>query len=109
MSETARVATFSAASLARKLDLGGTFRACDPAETFARLRPILPKVGITRVADVTGLDRIGIPVAMSVPALDRFRYRGTRKSEMADLGEGPLKFTKGGSHESRKSKREKQG
>ena len=51
---------------ARKLDLGGTFRAAEPAETLARVRPILPKVGITRVADVTGLDRIGIPVAMCV-------------------------------------------
>jgi ribosomal protein S12 methylthiotransferase accessory factor len=51
---------------ARKIDLGGTFRACDPAATLARLRPVLPRVGITRVADVTGLDRIGIPVAMCV-------------------------------------------
>lgn len=31
-------------------------------ETLARLRPLLPRFGITRVADVTGLDRIGIPV-----------------------------------------------
>jgi len=31
-------------------------------ETLGRLRPLLPRFGITRVADVTGLDRIGIPV-----------------------------------------------
>lgn len=49
-----------------KRDLGGTVRACDAAETLARISPILPTVGITRVADVTGLDRIGIPVAMCV-------------------------------------------
>ncbi len=53
-------------SAARKLDLGGTYRACDPGETWARIEPLLPAFGITRVADVTGLDRIGIPVAMSV-------------------------------------------
>jgi len=35
-----------------------------PAETVARAGPLLPVFGITRVADVTGLDRIGIPVVM---------------------------------------------
>ena len=49
-----------------KRDLGGTFRVCDPAETLTRVRPLFPALGITRVADVTGLDRIGIPVAMCV-------------------------------------------
>jgi ribosomal protein S12 methylthiotransferase accessory factor len=37
-------------------------RECDPEETFDRMRPHLARVGITRLADVTGLDRIGIPV-----------------------------------------------
>ncbi len=37
-----------------------------PAQTLARLLPKLRSAGITRVADITGLDRIGIPVAMSV-------------------------------------------
>jgi ribosomal protein S12 methylthiotransferase accessory factor len=32
--------------------------------TLERLRPLLPRLGITRVAVVTGLDRIGIPVVM---------------------------------------------
>src|SRR5262249_20162679 len=32
--------------------------------TVARLRPLLPVLGITRVANVTGLDRIGVPVVM---------------------------------------------
>jgi ribosomal protein S12 methylthiotransferase accessory factor len=53
-------------SALRKLDLGGTFRACDPAATWAHIEPLLPVFGITRVADITGLDRIGIPVAMCV-------------------------------------------
>ncbi len=49
-----------------KLDLGGTFRARDAASTLAWLRPLLPRFGITRVANVTGLDRIGIPVWMCI-------------------------------------------
>lgn len=42
----------------------GTHRTCAPQETLARLRPLLPAMGITRVANVTGLDRTGIPVVM---------------------------------------------
>ena len=42
----------------------GTHRTVSPAETVARIRPVLRDMGITRVANVTGLDRIGIPVVM---------------------------------------------
>src|SRR5947209_9745751 len=42
----------------------GAHRLVPPEETVARLRPFLPAMGITRVANVTGLDRIGIPVVM---------------------------------------------
>jgi ribosomal protein S12 methylthiotransferase accessory factor len=42
----------------------GTHRTCTPQETLARLRPLLPAMGITRIANVTGLDRTGIPVVM---------------------------------------------
>ena len=41
-----------------------THRICGPAETVARLRPLFPQFGITRVANLTGLDRIGLPVVM---------------------------------------------
>jgi YcaO-like protein with predicted kinase domain len=44
----------------------GTHRTVPPAETLARLKPLLPRMGITRLANVTGLDTIGIPVVMSV-------------------------------------------
>ncbi len=44
----------------------GTHRAVSPAETVARVTPFLEQMGITRVANVTGLDRIGIPVVMVV-------------------------------------------
>ena len=40
----------------------GTHRNSKPHETLARLEPLLTPMGITRVANVTGLDRIGIPV-----------------------------------------------
>ncbi|HEY2743107.1 MAG TPA: YcaO-like family protein [Polyangia bacterium] len=46
--------------------LDGTHRAVAPEETWDRVAPLLPRFGITRVANVTGLDRIGIPVVMVV-------------------------------------------
>ena len=41
----------------------GTHRLAPPAATLARLRNLTPAMGITRVANITGLDRIGIPTA----------------------------------------------
>ena len=52
--------------VARKGHIAGTHRTVPPAETLARLKPLLPRMGITRLANVTGLDTIGIPVVMSV-------------------------------------------
>lgn len=40
----------------------GTHRTASPAETWSKIEPLLRPAGITRVADVTGLDRAGIPV-----------------------------------------------
>lgn len=40
----------------------GTHRIVSPAETIERVRRFFPALGITRVADITGLDVIGIPV-----------------------------------------------
>ena len=42
----------------------GTHRAQNPGATLLRLKPLLPVMGISRVANVTGLDRLGIPVVM---------------------------------------------
>jgi YcaO-like protein with predicted kinase domain len=42
----------------------GTHRTVDPAATLARVQPYLARMGITRIANVTGLDRIGVPVVM---------------------------------------------
>jgi YcaO-like protein with predicted kinase domain len=44
----------------------GTHRTCSPAETVAAVRPLMAGLGITRVADVTGLDCVGLPVFMAV-------------------------------------------
>ncbi|MDC0713181.1 YcaO-like family protein [Stigmatella sp. ncwal1] len=41
-----------------------SYRSVPPEETVARLRPLLPVLGITRVANVTGLDVVGVPVVM---------------------------------------------
>jgi YcaO-like protein with predicted kinase domain len=44
----------------------GTHRLVSPQETLERVRPFMASMGITRIADVTGLDCIGIPVVMVV-------------------------------------------
>ena len=44
----------------------GTRRAVPPAETLRRIRPLLPRAGITRLADITGLDWIGMPVYQAI-------------------------------------------
>jgi ribosomal protein S12 methylthiotransferase accessory factor len=49
---------------AQKVYLRGTHRLVSPVETLARAAPLMRAAGITRVADVTGLDSIGIPVVM---------------------------------------------
>ena len=41
-----------------------THRLCDPVQTMQRVRPHLAGMGITRVANLTGLDRIGLPTVM---------------------------------------------
>jgi ribosomal protein S12 methylthiotransferase accessory factor len=42
----------------------GTHRTLDPGATVAALQPWLRPAGITRVANITGLDVIGIPVVL---------------------------------------------
>lgn len=55
--------------MARLTTFPGTRRTRDPAETLERVTRRLGDYGITRLADVTGLDVIGIPVVMSVRPL----------------------------------------
>jgi ribosomal protein S12 methylthiotransferase accessory factor len=44
----------------------GTHRTTAPEETLARVAPAAQQIGITRLGNVTGLDRIGIPVTVAV-------------------------------------------
>ena len=51
-------------AVADKLHVDGTHRTMAPWRTLERLRPVLAQVGVTRVAVITGLDDVGIPVVM---------------------------------------------
>jgi len=44
----------------------GTERIRPPADTLAANRRFMPMMGITRLATITGLDRIGLPVVIAV-------------------------------------------
>lgn len=50
----------------KKTYLKGTHRLVAPAITWERLMPKLGQLGITRVADITGMDHIGIPVFQAI-------------------------------------------
>ena len=50
--------------LAEKGFRAGTHRLVAPEATVLRVRPLMEFMGITRIADVTGLDDIGVPVVM---------------------------------------------
>jgi ribosomal protein S12 methylthiotransferase accessory factor len=53
----------------RRIALPGTYRIRAPQQTLLTITPVLNDFGITRLADVTGLDVIGIPVVMAVRPL----------------------------------------
>lgn len=44
----------------------GTHRLVAPERTLERMRPLMPVMGVTRLANLTGLDLLGIPVVMAV-------------------------------------------
>ena len=50
----------------RKAYYGGTHRVLPPEVTLARIEPHLSTIGVTRCADVTGLDLLGIPVFCAI-------------------------------------------
>ncbi len=58
----------------------GPHRSAAPETTLARLRPLLPALGITRIAVLTGLDVVGIPVAAA--------YRPNSRSIAVHQGKG---------------------
>ncbi len=58
----------------------GTHRTAQPEETLRRLDTLRIDLGITRISDVTGMDRIGLPTAMAV--------RPTARSLVVTHGQG---------------------
>jgi ribosomal protein S12 methylthiotransferase accessory factor len=48
------------------LSIPKTRTVANPAAMLEAVRPLLPECGVTRLANITGLDRIGIPVAIAV-------------------------------------------
>jgi YcaO-like protein with predicted kinase domain len=63
----------------------GTDRRVGPAQTLARVRPLMPAMGISRIAMVTGLDCIGIPVAVAIRPNSRSLATSQGKGLTADL------------------------
>jgi ribosomal protein S12 methylthiotransferase accessory factor len=60
--------------------LDGTHRVVEPKATLARVLPLAPRLGITRLANLTGLDTPGIPVAAA--------YRPNSRSVAVFQGKG---------------------
>jgi thioglycine synthase len=64
-----------------------THRVMPPAETLKRVQATIPKVGITRIADISGLDRIGLPVFSAIRpsaadgAISVYAGKGTSETE----------------------------
>jgi YcaO-like protein with predicted kinase domain len=58
----------------------GTNRHCSPLETQKRLAPFWGAMGITRIANVTGLDNVGIPIVLV--------YRPNSRSLSSAQGKG---------------------
>ncbi|MGW3425732.1 YcaO-like family protein [Streptomyces phaeochromogenes] len=68
-----------------KVFFSGTHRERSPQDTLAAITPLLPEFGITRLADVTGLDVLGVPVVMSVRPLARTLSVSQGKGATLDL------------------------
>ena len=49
-----------------KQSLRNGSRVMAPEQTWSRIKPVLPEFGITRVGEITGLDRLGLPVWIAV-------------------------------------------
>src|SRR5687768_2736177 len=65
----------------RKAGRGGQQSARSADEMLAAILPTMGRFGITRVADVTGLDRVGIPTALA--------FRPAARSIAVSQGKGP--------------------
>ena len=67
-------------------DLGGTYRAYEPHETLAKLQPLIwDTFGISRVANITGLDNINIPTYTAIRPLSKLVTTSQGKGITHDL------------------------
>lgn len=57
--------------MSRKTYFAGTHRSLPPGETVRRVQACFDAAGITRLADITHLDRVGIPVYQAVRPASR--------------------------------------
>jgi len=68
------------------INLGGTYRAKTPQETLLHIEPMLwDKFGITRVANVTGLDNINIPTYVAIRPHSKLLSTSQGKGATDDL------------------------
>ena len=67
-------------------DLGGTYRAHEPRDTLAKLEPLIWNTfGISRVANITGLDNINIPTYTAIRPLSKLVTTSQGKGITNDL------------------------
>lgn len=69
-----------------KVTADGSHRSVLPDVTLARVAPLMPHIGVTRVADLTGLDQLGIPVYAAI------RPGDTGYNIYVHNGKGPTKL-----------------
>jgi ribosomal protein S12 methylthiotransferase accessory factor len=71
----------------KKYSNKGVTRSVPPSATIRRARALMPQVGVTKVAEVTKLDRIGIPNFMTVrprdldPGISYYNGKGTTRAD----------------------------
>lgn len=75
---------FESTDAVRKGYFEGTHRTRSPRETFEAYAPLMPAMGITRLANVTGLDRVGLPVYVAVRPNGRALSTSQGKGETND-------------------------
>src|SRR3979490_780000 len=70
-----------------KYSSSGVERSVRPSATIRRARGVLDIIGVTKVADVTDLDRVGIPNFMTVrphdlgPGISYYNGKGTTRAD----------------------------
>src|SRR6266481_3315442 len=70
-----------------KYSASGVERSVRPAATIRRARAVLDTIGVTKVADITDLDRVGIPNFVTVrphdlgPGISYYNGKGTTREQ----------------------------